>query len=78
MEGEVVVLLRVVDLEDEPLAADLAGVADLAAALAVERRPVEDQDDRRPGVADADRRRVGQAVLRQDADDLRARPRSSA
>ena len=49
------------DLEDEPLAPDHAGVADLAARLAVERRPVEDQDDRRAGasadaVADSARR----------------------
>ncbi len=34
----------------EPLAADRAGVADLAAGLAVERRAIEDEDQRRSAV----------------------------
>ena len=40
-------LLGVLDVEDEPIAANGAGVADLAAGFAVEGRPVEHQRDRR-------------------------------
>ncbi len=66
VQDEVVLLLGVEHLEGEPLAADRAGVADLAAGLAVERRAIEDQDDRAAAVGLG---RLGQPVLLEDADD---------
>ena len=43
-------LTRVVDVDDAGFGADRAGVADLAARFAVERRAVEDDLDRLPGL----------------------------
>ena len=51
VDDELAVFLRVGDVELEAVADELAGVADLAAALAVERRAVEDDADAF-GVAD--------------------------
>ena len=60
------VLFGVEHLEGEPLAPDGPRVADLAAGLAVERGPIEDEGH---GAAAIGLGRLGQAVLLQDADD---------
>ena len=58
--------LGIDDLEAEAVADDLAGVAHLSAHLAVERRLVEDDDDRLVGVVLGDQ--VARAVVGDDED----------
>ena len=57
------------DLKHEAVADDPAGVADLAAALCVERRLVEDDNQRRGSRRDCCR--VNQLILSEQADHLR-------
>ncbi len=60
--------LRVDHLELKPVAADHAGIADLAARLAVERGSIEDEHQRASTVGLG---LVGEPVLLEDADDPR-------